>query len=68
MIPARRRRRAIVIAAIMALVGLAGAVLVGWERYTSGLTSVDVIDPGASESGDQNILLVGLDSRTERPG
>jgi LCP family protein required for cell wall assembly len=44
----------------------------GWATVTdltSGLSTADVIDPAASgTSGPQNILLVGLDTRTDAKG
>ena len=49
-----------------------GLTWYGWStvtKLTSGLTTADVIDPAAkSVSGPQNILLVGLDSRTDAQG
>jgi len=40
-----------------------------WQQ-ANGLTSVNVIDPGAQNNpaGEQNILLVGLDNRTDAQG
>ncbi|WP_236794159.1 LCP family protein [Amycolatopsis sp. GM8] len=49
-----------------------GATALGWaqvHRLTSGLSTADVIDPGANSfAGEQNILLVGLDTRTDAQG
>jgi len=49
-----------------------GATYVGWTQYAKlgGLTTADVIDPGASvgSADEQNILLVGLDTRTDAQG
>ncbi|HEY0807852.1 MAG TPA: LCP family protein [Pseudonocardiaceae bacterium] len=59
-----------VLALVSALV--LGLTWYGWStvsRLTSGLTTADVIDPAAkSTSGPQNILLVGLDNRTDAQG
>lgn len=49
------------------------SVGVAWSQITdlqSGLTTADVIDPGTSvdPAGEQNILLVGLDTRTDAQG
>lgn len=44
----------------------------GWAQVhhlTTGLTTADVIDPAAqAPTGEQNILLVGLDTRTDAQG
>ncbi|TVT21784.1 LCP family protein [Amycolatopsis acidiphila] len=49
-----------------------GATWLGWSqvnRLTSGLSTADVLDPGATgTTGEQNILLVGLDTRTDAQG
>jgi LCP family protein required for cell wall assembly len=49
-----------------------GLTWYGWStvnQLTSGLTRADVIDPAAKNvSGPQNILLVGLDNRTDAQG
>jgi LCP family protein required for cell wall assembly len=49
-----------------------GLTWYGWSavtQLTSGLTTADVIDPNAkNNSGPQNILLVGLDNRTDAQG
>ncbi|TNC20321.1 LCP family protein [Amycolatopsis alkalitolerans] len=49
-----------------------GVTALGWSqvhRLTSGLSTADVIDPGAKTlAGEQNILLVGLDTRTDAQG
>ena len=58
----------------MALVSLLvlGGTYVGWSQeqgLLNGLSRADVLDPGASSStGEQNILLVGLDTRTDAQG
>jgi LCP family protein required for cell wall assembly len=49
------------------------SVGVAWSQITNlqnGLTTADVIDPGTSvdPAGEQNILLVGLDTRTDAQG
>lgn len=57
--------------AIVSLVVL-GATGYGWvqvHHLTTGLTTADVIDPAAQSPVDeQNILLVGLDTRTDAQG
>ena len=50
-----------------------GGTLLGWAQeqgLTNGLSRADVLDPGASaaSTGEQNILLVGLDTRTDAKG
>jgi LCP family protein required for cell wall assembly len=49
-----------------------GGTWLGWSqvhRLTSGLSTADVLDPGAAvTAGEQNILLVGLDTRTDAQG
>jgi LCP family protein required for cell wall assembly len=59
-----------VLALVSALV--LGLTWYGWStvsKLTSGLTTADVIDPAAKNtSGPQNILLVGLDNRTDAQG
>jgi LCP family protein required for cell wall assembly len=40
-----------------------------WNKVDNGITQADVIDPNAqTDTGDQNILLVGLDNRTDAQG
>ena len=58
---------------VVALVSLLvfGATGLGWSqvhRLTTGLSTADVLDPGAASTGEQNILLVGLDTRTDAQG
>ncbi|WAL64288.1 LCP family protein [Amycolatopsis cynarae] len=60
---------------VIALVSLSvfAGTWAGWfqvHRLTSSLSTADVIDPGASTSptDEQNILLVGLDTRTDAQG
>lgn len=49
-----------------------GGTWYGWstvEKLTNGLSTADVIDPAAkSDTGPQNILLVGIDTRTDAQG
>lgn len=48
-----------------------GVTGIGWfqvRQLTGGLAAADVIDPGAQHLSAQNILLVGLDSRTDAHG
>ena len=55
----------------MSLLVLGGTCL-GWAQeqgLVNGLSRADVLDPGAATStGEQNILLVGLDTRTDAQG
>ncbi|GHF63654.1 LCP family protein required for cell wall assembly [Amycolatopsis bartoniae] len=58
---------------VVALVSLLvfGITGLGWSqvhRLTTGLSTADVLDPGAASTGEQNILLVGLDTRTDAQG
>jgi LCP family protein required for cell wall assembly len=57
--------------ALVSLLVFSGTWL-GWSQVhqlTSGLATADVIDPGAgNKTGEQNILLVGLDTRTDAQG
>jgi LCP family protein required for cell wall assembly len=59
------------VVALVSLLVFSGTWL-GWSqvhRLTSGLSTADVIDPGATATtGEQNILLVGLDTRTDAQG
>jgi LCP family protein required for cell wall assembly len=76
--PAPRRRSSLTarrtartaLAVVSALI-LAGTWY-GWttvSKVTNGLTTADVIDPAAEgTSGPQNILLVGIDTRTDAQG
>ncbi|MBP2366000.1 LCP family protein [Pseudonocardia parietis] len=69
--PARRRwlhRFRIGVAALSALtVLLTGAVWTLYRDVTGGITTTNVIF-GGSPGGEQNILLVGVDSRTDAQG
>ena len=59
----------IVVATVVTVAIMVGAVGLVALRQTNGrLTTVDVIDPAASAAGGENILLVGLDSRTDAEG
>jgi LCP family protein required for cell wall assembly len=65
--PGRRRVRiALVVTStlVMALTGTAWGV---YRDVTAGITTTDVI-AGGGAGGDQNILLVGVDSRTDAQG
>jgi LCP family protein required for cell wall assembly len=57
--------------AMMSLIVL-GATGYGWaqvKNLTAGLTTADVIDPAAQlPAGEQNLLIVGLDTRTDAQG
>lgn len=63
---------------VKVLVGLVslvvfGGTCLGWaqvHQLVTGLSTADVIDPGAQTgtAGEQNILLVGLDTRTDAQG
>ncbi|GAA5160483.1 LCP family protein [Amycolatopsis dongchuanensis] len=65
------KRAGLTVVALVSLLVFA-ATGVGWSqvhRLTAGLSTADVLDPGAaSTTGEQNILLVGLDSRTDAQG
>jgi LCP family protein required for cell wall assembly len=62
----RRVRTALVVASalVMALTGTAWGL---YRDVTAGITTTDVI-AGGRDGGDQNILLVGVDSRTDAQG
>ena len=62
----RRVRTAIVVASalVMAVTGTAWGL---YRDVTAGITTTDVI-AGGGDGGDQNILLVGVDSRTDAQG
>ncbi|GAB3147406.1 LCP family protein [Amycolatopsis stemonae] len=52
----------------VAVLGLTG---LSWSQFKTGVTTADVIDPGQAAAGpadEQNILLVGLDTRTDAEG
>jgi LCP family protein required for cell wall assembly len=65
---ARTGRIALALVSLLVL----GGTWYGWstvEKLTNGLSTADVIDPAAkSDSGPQNILLVGIDTRTDAQG
>jgi LCP family protein required for cell wall assembly len=65
---ARTGRIALALVSVLVL----GGTWYGWSTVTSltsGLTTANVIDPSAqTDSGPQNILLVGLDTRTDAKG
>ena len=62
----RRLRIALVVASAL-VVGLTGSAWAVYREVTAGITTTDVIN-GGSHSGAQNILLVGIDSRTDAQG
>jgi LCP family protein required for cell wall assembly len=69
-----RHRLVRVVKVAVAMVSLIvfGATWYGWVQVrtlTTGLTTADVIDPAVqSPLGEQNLLLVGLDTRTDAQG
>ncbi len=72
---ADRHRSAVRVARVaVAVVSLVvfGATCYGWVQVhtlTAGLTTADVIDPAAQlPMGEQNLLIVGLDTRTDAQG
>jgi LCP family protein required for cell wall assembly len=60
-----RTALAIVSVLVLTLTGYAYAKV---QQANSGLHRIDALDPGASAGGAQNILLVGMDSRTDVNG
>jgi LCP family protein required for cell wall assembly len=50
------------------VLGVTGTAWVQARSLQDGLTTADVLDPGAAPTTDQNILLVGLDTRTDAHG
>jgi LCP family protein required for cell wall assembly len=63
---ARNSALAVVSALVLSTTWYAWSTL---QSVSSGLTTADVIDPAAkSTTGPQNILLVGIDSRTDAQG
>ncbi|MGH3612769.1 MAG: LCP family protein [Pseudonocardia sp.] len=62
----RRLRIALVVASAL-VVGLTGSTWALYREVTAGITTTDVIT-GGRDSGPQNILLVGIDSRTDAQG
>lgn len=65
--PLRRRLRVTAVAASAAVLVSTGAAWGLYRNVTAGITTTDVI-AGAAAGGDQNILLVGVDSRTDAHG
>ncbi|MEV5721619.1 LCP family protein, partial [Amycolatopsis mediterranei] len=65
---ALRAGKVVVALGSVAVLGLAGLT---WSQLKTGVTTADVIDPGqaaTSPADEQNILLVGLDTRTDAEG
>jgi LCP family protein required for cell wall assembly len=63
----RGRKVAVTVLSMLVFVGS----WYGWStinKVTSGLTTANVIDHSAPSTGPQNILLVGLDTRTDAQG
>jgi LCP family protein required for cell wall assembly len=50
------------------VLAVTGTAWVQARELQDGLTTADVLDHGASATSDQNILLVGLDTRTDAHG
>jgi LCP family protein required for cell wall assembly len=68
--PGRARRRRVRIALVVAsalVMALTGTAWVLYRDVTARITTTDVI-AGGGDGGDQNILLVGVDSRTDAQG
>ncbi|MDT7723554.1 MAG: hypothetical protein QOI21_130 [Actinomycetota bacterium] len=71
----RRGRRVVVGMVSILLLGVTGYAWMQLSRLDTGMTTADVIEPSArtptgaqAVTVDQNILLVGLDSRTDAQG
>lgn len=62
----RRMRTCLAVLSVL-VVGATGAAWSLYHDVTSGMTTTNVIT-GGSSGGDQNILLVGVDSRTDAQG
>jgi LCP family protein required for cell wall assembly len=62
----RRFRTGLAVLSVV-VVGATGAAWAVYHDVTSGMTTTNVIT-GGSSGGDQNILLVGVDSRTDAQG
>jgi LCP family protein required for cell wall assembly len=60
--------RSVVTAVSVLVLGVTGTAWVQARELQDGLTTADVLDPGAAPTSDQNILLVGLDTRTDAHG
>ncbi|MBW0127802.1 LCP family protein [Pseudonocardia oceani] len=63
---ARRLRTATVVASVLVLT-VTGTAWGLYRDITAGIVTTDVI-VGGSDGGDQNVLLVGVDSRTDAQG
>jgi LCP family protein required for cell wall assembly len=66
----RTLRRCVRIALVVASALVMAVTAAAWGLYrdvTAGITTTDVI-AGSGDGGDQNILLVGVDSRTDEQG
>jgi LCP family protein required for cell wall assembly len=60
--------RSVVTAVSVLVLGVTGTAWVQARELQDGLTTADVLDPDAAATSDQNILLVGLDTRTDAHG
>jgi LCP family protein required for cell wall assembly len=65
---ARGLVRIVVTAVSVLVLGITGTAWVQARELQDGLTTADVLDPNAAATTDQNILLVGLDTRTDAHG
>jgi LCP family protein required for cell wall assembly len=63
----RRRLRIVLVVASVLVLGLTGTAWGLYRDITAGITTTDVI-AGGGDGGAQNILLVGVDSRTDAQG
>jgi LCP family protein required for cell wall assembly len=64
-----RAAKAVLVVLSVVVMGVSGVAWAQLHALRSGLTTADVIDPGAANPlGEQNILLVGLDTRTDAQG
>jgi LCP family protein required for cell wall assembly len=62
-----RRVRIVAVALAVLVLGLDGTAWALYRGVTAGITTTDVIS-GGRDDGPQNILLVGVDSRTDAQG
>jgi LCP family protein required for cell wall assembly len=63
----RRRLRVVLVVASVLVLALTGTAWGLYRDITAGITTTDVI-AGGGDGGAQNILLVGVDSRTDAQG
>ena len=64
-----RAAKVVLVVLSVVVMGVSGVAWAQLHALRGGLTTADVIDPGAANPlGEQNILLVGLDTRTDAQG